>query len=153
MLFLKYLTSNHLLNVAVLSWFFAQLIKGILSLIENREFSFERFVGSGGMPSSHSAMVTSLVISSFYTFGFDSPVFALACCFAFVVIYDAANVRYQVGKQGELLNHLKEELSEDVGVRIERQFKEYVGHTKLEVAGGVFLGIAVAFLYRSLFLC
>ena len=65
-MFFKDILSNHILNIAVLSWFFAQIFKGLISLIETHEFSWERFTGSGGMPSSHSAMVTSVVISSYY---------------------------------------------------------------------------------------
>ena len=150
-MFFKDILSNHILNIAVLSWFFAQIFKGLISLIETHEFSWERFTGSGGMPSSHSAMVTSVVMSSYYICGFSSPVFAIACCFSFIVIYDATNVRYQVGKQGELLNRFRE-FSEDAANLVEKEFKEHVGHSKLEVLAGIFLGIAVALFYRILFL-
>lgn len=150
-MFLKEILSNHVLNAAVLSWFFAQLFKGLISMIETREFSLERFTGSGGMPSSHSAMVTSVVILCYFLFGISSPIFAIACCFSFVTIYDAANVRYQVGKQGELLNRFRE-VSPDMASMIEKQFKEHVGHSKMEVAAGIALGFLVAVCYRLIFL-
>ena len=111
----------------------------------------ERFTGSGGMPSSHSAMVSSAVFTAYLTVGWSSPIFALAVCLAFVVVYDAANVRFQVGKQGQLLNRFQE-LSPETAALVEKEFKEQVGHSKLEVTVGIVLGFVITLIYWLLVL-
>lgn len=150
--FFKEIFSNHVLIASLLGWLLAQLLKGVIYTFQNKQMSWDRFWGSGGMPSSHSALVTSLVSSiALFGGGLSSVEFAIALVFAFVVIYDAAGVRYATGEQGKILNKINEEKDEDEKL-FEKDFKELVGHTKLEVFGGSVLGIAVAFLYWLIFI-
>ncbi|MBS5736660.1 MAG: divergent PAP2 family protein [Clostridiales bacterium] len=142
---------NHVLVAALLAWLIAQLLKGILYLIQNRKMNWDRFWGSGGMPSSHAALVTSLVMSIVIEDGgISSTSFAIALVFAFVVIYDATGVRYATGEQGKVLNKINE-LKGDENKLFEKDFKELIGHTKLEVFAGSVLGIAVAIVYWLIF--
>ena len=144
--------SNHYLNCAVLGWFFAQAIKGVAESIIDRKLRLDRFFGSGGMPSSHSALVTSLVAIVFILNGFASVEFALAASFAFITVYDAANVRYEVGEQAKIINQIIENWNVDNFEIRSKRFKEFMGHTKLEVAMGCVLGCIISLLYWILFL-
>ena len=149
--FLRMFFENHVLVAALLAWLIAQLLKGILYLIQNRKMNWDRFWGSGGMPSSHAALVTSLVMSiAIEDGGISSTSFAIALVFAFVVIYDATGVRYATGQQGKVLNKINE-LKGDENKLFEKDFKELIGHTKLEVFAGSVLGIAVAIVYWLIF--
>ena len=149
--FLRMFFENHVLVAALLAWLIAQLLKGILYLIQNRKMNWDRFWGSGGMPSSHAALVTSLVMSiAIEDGGISSTSFAIALVFAFVVIYDATGVRYATGEQGKVLNKINE-LKGDENKLFEKDFKELNGHTKLEVFAGSVLGIAVAIVYWLIF--
>ncbi len=149
--FLRMFFENHVLVAALLAWLIAQLLKGILYLIQNRKMNWDRFWGSGGMPSSHAALVTSLVMSiAIEDGGISSTSFAIALVFAFVVIYDATGVRYATGEQGKVLNKINE-LKGDENKLFEKDFKELIGHTKLEVFAGSVLGIAVAIVYWLIF--
>ena len=100
------LLQNKVLGVAILCWFVAQTLKVIFTIIIDRRFDFTRFVGSGGMPSSHSSFVIGLANSVGLTEGYDSTIFALSLVFALVVMYDAAGVRQSVGQQAVILNQL-----------------------------------------------
>lgn len=102
----KVITSNYLINVAVLSWAMAQILKTLFTLIAERKFVPERLVGAGGMPSAHSALVVSLTVAMARKEGFSSPLFALALCFAGVVMYDAMGVRRAAGEQAKVLNSM-----------------------------------------------
>ena len=149
--FLRMFFENHVLVAALLAWLIAQLLKAILYLIQNRKMNWDRFWGSGGMPSSHAALVTSLVMSiAIEDGGISSTSFAIALVFAFVVIYDATGVRYATGEQGKVLNKINE-LKGDENKLFEKDFKELIGHTKLEVFAGSVLGIAVAIVYWLIF--
>lgn len=149
--FLRMFFENHVLVAALLAWLIAQLLKGILYFIQNRKMNWDRFWGSGGMPSSHAALVTSLVMSiAIEDGGISSTSFAIALVFAFVVIYDATGVRYATGEQGKVLNKINE-LKGDENKLFEKDFKELIGHTKLEVFAGSVLGIAVAIIYWLIF--
>ena len=90
---LKLLVSNYFIDVAVISWFSAQLIKTLLFYLQNGILQAERMVGAGGMPSAHSAFVCSITIAIAKKVGYSSPEFALALAFACVVMYDAMGVR------------------------------------------------------------
>ena len=148
-MYYKEFFTNHVLNAALLGWLAAQVIKGILAMVNTKTFSWERFWGSGGMPSSHSAIVSSLVVSVFLKDGVGSTSFALAVCFAFIVIYDATNVRYAVGQQAKILNRVNRLAQEDDEEKLfDKELKEYIGHTKAEVTAGILLGITVAFVYH-----
>ena len=147
-----FLFSNPYLNCAILGWFFAQLIKFVAVSISDKKFRIDRFFGSGGMPSSHSALVTSLVVMIFIMKGFASVEFALSASFAFITVYDAANVRYEVGEQAKIINQIIENWNvDDLEIRSKR-FKELMGHTKLEVTMGCILGCVIYVAYYYLFI-
>lgn len=137
------LISNRFLITGVSSWFLAQVLKTIIHAVINRKFVLERMVGDGGMPSGHSATVTSLAAISALTYGFDSHQFAVTALLAIIVCHDAMGVRLETGKQAMILNELVkafEELnSEDLP---EVKLKEFVGHTPIQVIAGILLGIA-----------
>ena len=102
---------------------------------------------SGGMPSSHSALVVSMATSIGYANGFNSSIFALSATVALIVMYDAAGVRRAAGKQAAVLNEIVEELQAHRGIR-EEKLKELLGHTPIEVIAGAALGILIAFIFR-----
>lgn len=149
--FFKMFFENHVLVAALLGWLIAQILKGTIYLIQNKEMSWDRFWGSGGMPSSHSALVTSLVMSiALSEGGISSTSFAIALVFAFVVIYDATGVRYATGEQAKVLNKINEEKNENEKL-FDKDFKELIGHTKTEVFAGSVLGILTAIVYWLIF--
>ncbi len=148
MSFFNELYYNQVFWTAILSWFIAQLIKVVLVLITEKRFDFSRFIGSGGMPSSHSSFVTSLATMIGLYSGFDSPIFAICFVLALVVMYDASGVRRAAGKQAAILNQIVENWDEDIQIQGER-LKELLGHTPFEVFAGAALGIAIAIVMHT----
>lgn len=138
--------TNKYIYIPLLTWFFIQLFKVIWDLVENKKFNFKRILGAGGMPSSHSAVVMALATLVGKNVGFDSPVFALAVIFAFVVMYDAAGVRRAAGKQAKLLNKLVETPGL-TGVQVTEKLVEVLGHTPLQVFVGAIIGIIVGCIF------
>lgn len=138
--FLKLFEKNYILGTALLCWAVAQILKVLLYLIKNRRFSFERVVGAGGMPSSHSATVCGLTTAMGRVCGLDSPMFAIAFVLACIVMYDATGVRRAAGEQAKVLNRLLEGQQVDP----QKALKEFLGHTPLEVLAGAVLGIVLA---------
>lgn len=139
------LWENKLLISAVIGWTVAQVLKTIIYTFFNREFLPERLVGSGGMPSSHSATVCALSTAAFITYGPSSFEFAVTAVFSMVVMYDAIGVRQEAGKQAKVLNDMIEiflHMGKDMD--IEKQLKEFIGHTPLQVLVGAILGILTA---------
>ena len=138
---------NKYIYIPVLLWFGIQLFKLIYDLVTTKKFNFKRIMGAGGMPSSHSAVVTSLATMVGKNYGTDSAIFAIAVIFAFIVMYDAAGVRRAAGKQAGVLNRLIHSLGKkDNSIKIEVELKELIGHTPFEVLVGAVLGFFVAFL-------
>ena len=123
-------------------WFGIQLFKLIWDLVETKKFNFKRILGAGGMPSSHSAVVTSLTTMIGRTYGITSPLFAMAVVFSIVVMYDAAGVRRAAGKQAELLNKIVETPGL-TGVEVSGKLVEVLGHTRKQVFVGALIGIIV----------
>lgn len=145
------LFSNYVLNVAIVAWLSAQIIKTLLNFFSTKKFNLERMVGAGGMPSAHSASVCGMTIAISRTVGFDSPLFALAFLLATIVMYDAMGVRRAAGEHAKVINMIVKRSSEVKGERIfipkdKEKLKEFLGHTPLEVMGGAMLGILVAML-------
>lgn len=134
---------NQVLWTAVLAWALAQVLKVVFVLIVDRRFDFHRLVGAGGMPSSHSSFVTSLMIMIGFHSGFGSPLFAVCFVFGLIVMYDASGVRRAAGKQASILNQIIEHWDEGPEIQGER-LKELLGHTPFEVFAGAILGIVVA---------
>lgn len=135
--------NNRVIQAAALAWAIAQGLKVILTLILSGRFDGSRILGSGGMPSSHSAMTCAMLAVIGFREGFSSSVFALAFCFSGVVMYDAAGVRRSTGKNAEVLNHLIEGLVGNGFEFNEERLKELVGHTPIQVFAGALLGILV----------
>ncbi|MFO7154629.1 MAG: divergent PAP2 family protein [Caldicoprobacter oshimai] len=140
---LKQLAANSVLWVSFLAWFIAQASKVVLTVLTHKKLDLRRFVGSGGMPSSHTALVVSLATALGEINGYDSYIFALSLVFAFVVMYDAAGVRRAAGKQAAVLNEIVERLQEGKDVPQEK-LKEFIGHTPIEVIVGAVLGFVIA---------
>ena len=129
-----------------LSWFVAQLLKVIHTIIKSKRIDFSRFVGSGGMPSSHSSFVTALATAVGLEDGFVGSAFAIATVLALVVMYDAAGVRRAAGQQAKILNKIVEEWEQADFEHTDKRLKELLGHTPKEVFVGGLLGIAIALL-------
>lgn len=141
MTILMEIINNRVIQAAVLSWAIAQSLKVILTLCISRKFDGSRIWGSGGMPSSHSALVCAMVTVIGFHEGFSSTVFALAFCFAGVTMYDAAGVRRSNGKNAAVINHMLDDLATRGFFLDEERLKELVGHTPLQVLAGALLGI------------
>lgn len=141
----EFLTESSFVT-AVISWFVAQVLKVIIVLVKDKRIDFSRFIGSGGMPSSHSAFVTSLSVAIGITNGFSSELFAISAVLALVVMYDAAGVRRAAGEQAKILNLMVEEWESQNFKNTEVRLKELLGHTPLQVVAGAILGIAIAIL-------
>ena len=143
--FLIDLMDNRIFMAGVCGWFVAQILKTAIHMWFNRKFVAERLVGSGGMPSSHSATVCALAAGMEY--GGGSFQFAIAAVFAIVVMYDAMGVRRETGIQAKVLNEMMEMfLKMGKEMSVEDKLKEFVGHTPLQVLMGAILGILVAVL-------
>lgn len=137
---------NPILAPALTSWLSAQVIKLVLTLIFQRKLDLVRLFGSGGMPSSHSATVTTSAVTTGLVLGFDSVFFGIATVFALVVMYDAAGVRRAAGKQAKLLNELIENFFAEHYFN-QAKLKELLGHTPIEVLAGALLGIIISLAY------
>ena len=139
-----FLTGNLILNLAILAWAWAQAIKLIITRITEKHWDWRHIFSSGGMPSSHSAAVCATAASVGYLYGFSTPLFAIAAVMSAGVMYDAANVRRETGKQAQILNYMMEHWDQ---MRPEELFdkalKELVGHTPLQVLMGALLGVAI----------
>ncbi|MGM0508190.1 MAG: divergent PAP2 family protein [Fusobacteriota bacterium] len=137
--------NNRVLDIVFISWFIAQAFKVIVDLVKEKKINFKKFIESGGMPSSHSSSVTSLVTSIGILEGIGSRYFAISFVFAIIVMYDAAGVRRAAGKQAQILNKLTRNIIQKKGhKKIEANLKEFIGHTPIEVLGGAILGIVIA---------
>ena len=138
---------NQVLVSSVIGWVVAQSLKTIIDFSLNKSFSAERLVGSGGMPSSHSATVCALVVSTAFCYGVSAFEFAVSFVLAAVVMYDAIGVRQETGKQARLLNMiLEQDLFKLNNHQFQERLKEFVGHTPLQVFAGAVLGILLAVL-------
>ncbi len=146
MIYTEFLTRNHILNVAIVAWLVAQILKIIIEVIVNRKFDFRRIYGSGGMPSSHAACTVGAAASTFKVCGGTSPEFALATVFAFIVMYDASNVRHAAGEQAKILNYMISNWKDTTPEIFGRELKELLGHTPLQVVVGAVLGLVIGLL-------
>ncbi|MFZ3054756.1 MAG: divergent PAP2 family protein [Minisyncoccales bacterium] len=137
------LLMNKSLNAALLSWFLAQSIKAIILTFKQKKFRFDLYSLPGGFPSSHSATVTGLAVSIGLLYGFNSGFFSIAVILAFFMIYDAKVIRGAAGKQAQSLNRLMEMFNEEEGQDMAK-LREVLGHSILEIIGGILIGILVA---------
>ncbi len=149
------LFTNYVLICALTGWFSAQFLKAVFVYFKTHKFERERLIGSGGMPSSHSAMVCAMTIAvaRVEPRGMNSPIFAIAFIFACVVMYDAMGVRRSAGEQAKAINkvfdslELENEHEDEFENDNPQEVKVRLGHTPLEVLGGALLGILITIFY------
>ena len=139
---------------ALSCWFIAQLIKVLINLVIHKKLIWERLIGDGGMPSGHSATVSSLAVFTALSCGTGSFQFAVTLILAIIVCHDAMGVRREAGKQAVVLNELIRAFDElgSTEKLPEVKLKEFVGHTPVQVMAGILVGIINALLmYLILF--
>ena len=147
MRFFTELFQNKTLFCVAVAWFVAQAVKILIQGIRDNDWSFRYFFSSGGMPSSHSASVAALAVMTGYYEGYDSAIFAVTFLFMFVVMYDAAGVRLETGRQGKALNSLADFFKLEDELIPAKGLKEQVGHSPLQVFAGGLVGILCAVLF------
>ena len=140
-----------ILGVSLFSLFFTQFLK----IFTKRPLDFSRIIGSGGMPSSHSAFVSTLTTTIGLKHGVSSDLFAVVTVFSLIIIYDASGVRRAVGKQANVINniihHLNLKKLEQEKNYLKHELKVLIGHTPLEVLIGTIIGISIGFLNWYIF--
>ena len=136
---------NHVLIAVLIAWLLAQSLKVPIFYLQKHRWNWALMFSTGGMPSSHSALIVSAAASIGFNIGLNSPLFALAVAIAMIIVYDATGIRRQAGLHAQKINILIDELLKGHPIS-DKQLKEVLGHSPLEVVGGVVLGIAVAFL-------
>lgn len=143
--FINGLLQNKVFMSAALGWLVAQVAKTIIYMIINKKFVAERLVGSGGMPSCHSATVCGLATAAGMQYGGASFECAISIMLAIIVMYDAMGVRRETGIQAKVLNEIIETFTKmGKEMSVEEKLKEFVGHTPLQVLIGGILGITIA---------
>jgi uncharacterized protein len=142
------LLDNRILWASLLAWGIAQLSKTIYEFIRQRKLIFSRLVSSGGMPSSHSALVTGLATATGRVSGLNSSSFAITVVLAAIVMYDAAGVRRAVSIQARILNQMIDEVFQGRPMG-EKRLRELIGHTPIQVIVGGLLGIGIALLVTA----
>lgn len=142
---MRELFSNQVLWTALTANALAQIVKAVLVFQSEKRWNSERLFGSGGMPSSHSALVTALAVGTAFAHGVSSPLFAVAVVLALIVMHDACGVRQAAGKHAHILNQLMEDLHQvlDEGFKPE-VLKTFLGHSCIQVLAGLLIGLAVA---------
>jgi len=145
------LITNQVVVVPLGAWAVAQLLKTLLKLKKTKRFDLRYVVATGGMPSSHSAIVTALATTVAMVQGLGSVAFGITCVFALIVMYDSAGVRKAVGQQAVVLNRIVKEIRfRRPMAEVERDLRELVGHTPLQVVAGASLGIVISWLWLIL---
>ncbi|GAB2280593.1 hypothetical protein Dimus_015223 [Dionaea muscipula] len=136
--------TNFPLISAVIAFAIAQSIKVFTTWYKERRWDLKQLVGSGGMPSSHSATVTALAVGIGFQDGIGGSVFATSVILACVVMYDATGVRLQAGRQAEVLNQIVYELPNEHPLAESRPLRELLGHTPPQAVVGGLLGLVIA---------
>ena len=141
---------NYILTVSLFAWTVAQLLKTVINTVLCGRFQAERLWGAGGMPSSHSAVTCSVLLTSYLIYGFSSPIFAMAFVLALIVMYDATGVRWAAGLHAKAINYIVEYLG-DENAKDKDQLKEMIpklneslGHRMIEVVCGALLGFVIS---------
>ena len=134
---------NKPLIAGLIAWLLAQIIKLPLDYFRTRKWNWSLILTTGGMPSSHSSLMTATTLAIGLYDGFANPVFALGVVLTMIVTYDAAGVRQQAGIHAKRINVLFDELMHGHPIN-QKDLREVIGHTPLEVAGGILLGMVVA---------
>ena len=142
---------NEVFLTTISAWIITQGIKVCLGVIQHKHFDFRWFVGTGGMPSSHSAGAMAMAWVCGMMVGFDSVLFGIALLVALVTMFDAQGVRREAGIQAVLLNKIVDDLSHQKKTVREDRLKELIGHTQIEVLVGALIGIAIAVVWHYVF--
>lgn len=140
------ITQFKYLYVPITLWLCIQIFKVIWDLVKTKKFNFKRILGAGGMPSSHSAIVTSLATLIGKSEGITSPIFALSVIFSFIVMYDAAGIRRAAGKQASLLNKIVNTPGLS-NLQVQEKLVEVLGHTPIQVFVGALLGVIAGLIF------
>lgn len=135
---------NKVFFTVLLAWIFSCVIKGILVCIREKRLDMTRFMGPGGMPSSHSTLVTCLATCVGIHDGLGSTSFVICCALALVVMYDASGIRRAAGQQARMINMIIDAWEESDPIEKQIRLKELLGHTPLEVFAGATLGFLFA---------
>lgn len=138
--------TNKYIYIPFLLWFGIQLFKLIYDLVTTKQFNFKRIMGAGGMPSSHSAVVTGLATLVGKNYGADSAIFAVTLIFAFVVMYDACGVRRAAGKQAKVLNDIVNTPGLS-NIQVQEKLQEALGHTPIQVFVGASIGVIAGLIF------
>lgn len=146
MVTLQQLVGNPVLFIGLVAWGFAQFIKVPIYYILYHRANWDLWFSSGGMPSSHSALMTAVMLSIGLFDGFNTSLFALAVALTMIVLYDAAGVRREAGRHAEALNVLISELFSGHPIS-EKQLKEVIGHTPAQVVVGGLMGLITAMVF------
>lgn len=142
--------SNNSIWCGLFAWFVSQCFKYVTNGIKNRQWNISHLFCSGGMPSSHTAATIALTTMVGFLDGFDSTLFAVCLIFSIVVMYDAAGVRRQAGKQGSIINMLLNfDLFKDPSMKF-TEIKEKIGHSPFEVVMGAITGVLCAMLFQAI---
>ena len=142
---MNFYTNYKYILVPFLIWLAIQTFKVIWDLVTTKKFNFKRILGAGGMPSSHSAVVVSLATMIGRSQGTNSQMFAIAIIFALVVMYDAAGVRREAGKQAHLLNEIVNTPGL-TNIEVRDKLVEALGHTPTQVLVGALIGFIIGFI-------
>ena len=134
---------NKVLIAVLLAWLLAQAMNIPTEYLRSRRWMWAMFFAAGGMPSSHTALMVSGTLAVGLYYGFDNPIFGVAVAATMIIAHDAAGVRRQAGKHAERINVLFDELLRG-HTWSENDLKEVIGHTPLEVVGGIIFGMLVA---------
>jgi len=143
--------TNNILIIPISAWALAQISKTLVALLQGKGLDFRYLFSSGGMPSSHSTIVTALATTAGMVEGFDSAAFGIAAILASIVLYDAAGVRQAVSQQAIVLNRIVHEIRiREPLTKIEADLRELIGHTPFQVIIGAALGIIFAWLWLTI---
>lgn len=139
--------------IPIFIWWLIQCLKIVIDLVVQKKISFKSLWTSGGFPSTHGGITASITTLMRLLYGYESPEFAIAFCFSFLFWYDAVNVRYEAGQHASYINRISEELDDifDLWGKMVL-LKERLGHTFIEVVGGVLIGITLTIMWHIFFI-
>lgn len=143
-MFITELIENKIFFTVFLAWIFSCILKGLLVCVKEKRLDMTRFLGPGGMPSSHSTLVSCLAVSVGIHDGFNSTAFVICAALALVVMYDASGIRRAAGQQAKMINIIIDAWKETDPIEKQIRLKELLGHTPIEVFAGATLGVLFA---------
>jgi acid phosphatase family membrane protein YuiD len=145
---LSELLHNTVLLISASAWAITQVIKVLVILVHQKRLDWSFFIGSGGMPSSHTSTVCALATAIAMSEGMGSIYFSLSAVLAVIVMYDSAGVRQSVGKHSEILNRIVREFTfKTTRPEREKDLQEFIGHTPFQVFVGAILGVLIAWIW------